>query len=46
VDLRHLLKNHPTFQVASDQKRELFAQTMQIVAIPSGGTIFEQGRPI
>jgi len=45
VDLRQLLKNHPTFEVASDRKRDILAQSMQIVSFPQGRTILEQGKP-
>ncbi len=45
MDLRQLLKNHPTFEVASDRKRDILAQSMQIVSFPQGRTILEQGKP-
>ena len=45
MDLRQLLKNHPTFEIASDRKRDVLAAAMQIISVPPGRTIVEQGQP-
>jgi len=45
LELRQLLKSHPTFEVASDRKRDVLAAAMQIVSVPAGQTIIEQGQP-
>jgi CRP-like cAMP-binding protein len=45
LDLRQLLKNHPTFEIASDRKRDVLAAAMQIISVPPGRTIVEQGQP-